>query len=1083
MSDSKLGPVRMVTASAGTGKTHRLVTEVRDAVSSDAPTPASAILATTFTTRAAAELVSRARGLLVEGGRRHDAEQLLAGRFGTVNSVFGALLREFAFEGGRSPVTEVVPEERARLLFRMAADKAIGEHADRLQPVAERLGYAGQGRKGIAWPDRVSQVIGLARANGIAPEGLGESRDRSWQGLGALLEAPRKGETADGLDRALADVVGAAIHAIGAGDGTKITTEALIELKEVSPTLVSGGLLAWQQWAKLSKIKAAKASNPLLDGVRRAAAAHARHPRLRGDVEAMIRGIFDCAADALVAYRDFKLARGLVDFADQEAEALRLLDRPEVSRVLAQRLELALVDEFQDTSPIQLALFLRLARVVRRSLWVGDPKQSIYGFRGADPELMSAVAAGIAAASGGAGETLATSFRSRPGLLALFNDLFVPAFQRQGIPRAQSECSRAHRVDAAGQSSPLAVWHVGGSNKDKRATALAAGVRRMLDEPAAWTIVPKGETAPRPVRGGDVAILCRSKKTCREVAAALESAGLEVALGRDGLLDSAECALALACLRWLADASDTIALAEIAHLTDPGSATEQPAWFATVLSGQEGIARLRTGPIPGRLEKIRPALLSMTPSEALDAAVDAAGMAGRMVAWGNAAQRHADLDALRALARDYEEDRRQSRRPATAGGLVDWLGKSGAEKPASGDERAIVVSTYHGAKGLEWPVTILFQLDTSARSRLFDQVVAEAAPGGVNLDDPLAGRWLRLWPWPYGEQKKDVGLDTRAAQSDVGRSAARGAAEEEVRLLYVAMTRARDHLVLAVDQGKNGPKAASLDGLMGDDGIPLLKLPLAEGNRLQVGTAAHKCLVWTLTEASSDQASTEGQRPPIYDTAGAPRDGAAIHLPYRFRPSDTGETEGGAAKIVERISLGARLALTGSHDMAALGDAVHGFLAADAIHCDGAERHDMAERLMIRWGVGGALSPSGVVAAADRLWGFCSTRWPGARVLREWPVAGNVGLQHVRGRIDLLIETTTGFVVIDHKTYPGQPATWEDRVVRYGPQLGLYARLCMAATGKPVEGVFVHLPVAGAMLGVGPSSMDPISRRVGSQTW
>ena len=1066
MNAGKLGPVRVVTASAGTGKTHRLVTEVRDAITHKTQTPAAAILATTFTTRAAAELVSRARALLVEGGKLYEAEQLLSGRFGTVNSVFGALLREFAFEGGRSPVTEVIPEERAKLLFRMAADRAIGEHADRLQPVAERLGYAGQGRRGIAWPDLVSQVISLARANGIAPEGLDESRDRSWAGLSSLLETPRKGETADSLDRALADAVAEAIKAIGAGDGTKVTNEALLELREASPTLTARRSLAWQQWAKLAKIKAAKASNPLLEDVRTTAAAHARHPRLREDVETMIRGIFDCAAEALAAYGHFKLERGLVDFADQEAEALRLLDRPDVARILAQRLELALVDEFQDTSPIQLALFLRLAHIVKRSLWVGDPKQSIYGFRGADPELMSAVAGRIATASGGAGETISTSYRSRPALLDLFNDIFVPAFQRQGIPREQAECSKAYRADAAGQSTPLAVWHVGGSNKARRAAALAEGVRRMMAEPESWTIVPKGQATVRPVREGDVAILCRTGDTCTEVAAALESAGLEVALGRDGLLDSAECALALAALRWLADRSDTLALAEIAHLTGSGSAAEQPSWFETVLSEEDGVGRLRAATIPADLEKNRPSLLSMTPSEALDAAIESAGIAGRVAAWGNASQRYANLDALRVLARDYEEDCRQSRRPATAGGLVDWLGESGAEKPASDDERAVVVSTYHGAKGLEWPVTILFQLDMSGRPRLFDQVVAEGAPGGVNLEDPLAGRWLRLWPWPYGEQKKDVGLDTRAAQSEVGQAAAKRGSEEEVRLLYVAMTRARDYLVLAVDNGRNGPKAAALDGLLDRDGVPLMKLPTAEGNPLKVESVDHACRVWTLAAASAEEVPATGSRPSTYDIVPALPGSVAVHPAYRFRPSDAIEDGIGKAKIVERISLGARLALTGSPDMTALGDAVHGFLAADASRRDSVERLGLAERLMSRWGVGGSLSPADVVAAADRLWSFCSTQWPGAKILREWPISGQVGLQRVRGRIDLMIDTPAGLIIIDHKTYPGRPETWGDKVVGYAPQLELYARLCAMATNRPVASLFVHLPVGGVILKV-----------------
>lgn len=376
----------------------------------------------------------------------------------------------------------------------------------------------------------------------------------------------------------------------------------------------------------------------------------------------------------------------------------------------------------------------------------------------------------------------------------------------------------------------------------------------------------------------------------------------------------------------------------------------------------------------------------------------------------------------------------------------------------------MVVSTYHGAKGLEWPVTILFQLDRTGRPRLFDQVVAEGAPGGVNLEDPLAGRWLRLWPWPYGEQKKDVGLDTRAAQSEVGQAAARRDAEEAVRLLYVAMTRARDYLVLAVDQPRGESKAAALDGLRGDNGEPLMKLPAAEGQPLKVEGADHPCRTWMLGETAAAATTPAGAR--TYDIAAVPGDKAVVHLPYRFRPSDPGAVGAGTAKFAERILLGTRLVLTGSPDMAALGDAVHGFLAADSTSHESDARLAMAERLMTRWGVAGAMSPADVVAAADRLWSFCATRWPGARALREWPVAGQFDLQRVRGRIDLIIDTPDGLIVIDHKTYPGKPDTWEEKASEYAAQLELYARLCAAATKRPVKSLFVHLPVGGVILNV-----------------
>lgn len=1064
-------PVHVVTASAGTGKTHRLVDEVERAVLAN--TLAVAILATTFTNRAAAEMVSRARAELVNASRRDDAERLLTGRFGTVNSVFGALLREFAFEGGRSPVTEVIPEERARLFFRMAADRAFGEYADELQAVAERLGYGDQrAGRGTTWMELVAQVVDLTRANGISPQDLALSRDRSWAGLSVLLEPARAGETADGLDSALGNAVTRAIRAIGGGDGTKGTDGVLQELRETDAILASGRPLQWQRWAKLAKIKASKASDYLLDAVRLAAAAHARHPRLRADVDAMIRGVFDCAAAGLDAYRDFKMVRGLVDFGDQEAEALKLLGRPDVARILADRLVLALVDEFQDTSPIQLALFLRMARIVRRSVWVGDPKQSIYAFRGSDPELMAAVAKRIPAVPGGSHETLATSYRSRPGLVGFVNHVFVPAFLPQGIAREQAECAGVHRTDAKAQPVPLAVWHIQGKNKEARAAALAAGVRRMLGEPSAWPIVPKGSDEPRDVRGGDIAILCRTGEACMEVALSLEAAGIEVALGRAGLLESAECALALANLRWLADPSDSLALAEIAHLTEETVGDEQPRWFESALGGPEGHARLRAHPIAIALDALRPSLLSMTPAEALDAAIAAADIVGHCVSWGNAERRLGYLDALRALAHDYEEDRRQERKPATTGGLIAWVKERAAEKPASGGDHAVVVTTYHGAKGLEWPVTILFQLDTNGRPRLFDQVVAESGPDGIDLDDPLAGRWLRLWPWPYGAQAKDVGLDMRAAQCEVGRNAARQAAEEDVRLLYVAMTRARDYLVLAVGQTKGNSRSAALDALVDADSRSLVDLSMSDGGSLVAGGRTHACRAWTLVEEAEGEEPAAMPASTAYDavtvTAGTP----VIHLPYRLRPSGAPARPGGA-RILERFVLGPRLAITGSPDMAALGDAVHGFFAADQGLRMPEARQRLAESLMRRWGVGGALAPADVVAAADRLSGFISTRWPGVEIRREWPIAGRVAMQRVNGRLDLLIETPKGLIIIDHKTYPGRPDTWEGRAIGYAGQLELYGQLCAAATDKSVEGLFVHLPVAGAILrvaGEGPAS-------------
>ncbi len=169
--------------------------------------------------------------------------------------------------------------------------------------------------------------------------------------------------------------------------------------------------------------------------------------------------MFRCAAEAMADYERFKRTQGLVDFVEQEQEALALLRCPDVRGRLAERFELALVDKFQDTSPIQLALFLELAGIVRRSIWVGDAKQAIYGFRGTDPELIRGVVARLPPATGGQPERLPRSYRSRPGLVAFHNAPFGAAFPSTGIPLDQiivAECQRTDQPDDA--PPPLEVW-------------------------------------------------------------------------------------------------------------------------------------------------------------------------------------------------------------------------------------------------------------------------------------------------------------------------------------------------------------------------------------------------------------------------------------------------------------------------------------------------------------------------------------------------------------------------------------------------------------------------------------------------
>lgn len=1044
------GPsLRIVTASAGTGKTHRLGTAMLDAVRNG--TAPDRILATTFTNRAATELLARGRARLIAEGLPEAALGLMLARIGTVNGVFGRILGALALDQGRSPVVAVIPDEAQARLFRIAADPVIAKHAPVLSELAERFGFTERhASEQLDWRRMLTDLVAVARLNGLGPDGLAASAERSWQGLRALLPAPQ--EPGQALDHALVAAVAQARNKLGTDDETETTRKAVEKLDEARRLLARPTPLPWPLWARLSKLNAAKASDSLLDPVRRAASRHPEHPRLHADLERFIRTIFTAAADALEEVRRFKRRHGLVDFVDQEAEALALLADSAIAARVASELDLLLVDEFQDTSPIQLALFMRLARLVPSTLFVGDPKQSIYGFRGTDPELVAAVTDWITRQSGQQPETLATNRRSRPGLVALTNAVFSHVFPKYGIPDNQFQVTAA-RTDAPGQAPPLHVWRLDGRNADTAARTLAARVAKLLSDPARWRIVPRsGPDDACPLAGGDIAILTLTNSNAERLAAALSAAGLKVALERPGLLDRAECAVALAGLRVLADPTDTLAIAEILHIL--AGDDERPAWLEDALNAPRPRDALsHTNPIPILLAA-REGLTGLTPAEALDRAIDVLDLTAWLPRWGDAAARHANLQALRTLACDYEEECRRERLPASAAGLAAWLmSRKTVSQPASPDPDAVHVMTVHRAKGLEWPVVILADLDTKAQPRLFNAPVAMASQPEFDPEAPLAGRWVRLWPWPYGAQKQAVHLDATAAESSIGKAACQAEEREKARLLYVALTRARDYLVFApgMKVAKNGQRTLSTGWLdLFDDA---LRLPLADGPIL-TGNQAFPAISEDLEPV--DLASC----PKEETTSVVPEGPAPCFAPRRHRPS---AAINGTTRSFAVHHIGDRLPLTGHLGMQRLGEAVHGFMAADRRAASLEWRKALARRLLDTWQVA-AISPEALVEAADRFWKHLASDFPQAKLRREWPMLQIEDGTIVSGRADLVVDFEGGLAIYDHKAFPGGEAQWADEIAAHAPQLDSYAAILTKATGKPVLRRAVHLPISGTIL-------------------
>ncbi len=504
----------------------------------------------------------------------------------------------------------------------------------------------------------------------------------------------------------------------------------------------------------------------------------------------------------------------------------------------------------QDTSPLQLALFVRLHSIAGRSTWVGDRKQCIFEFAGADPQLMEAVTA-WAAGSGGETPHLDKNWRSRPELVEACSTLFAAAFARHGYKPDEIEVEPKRRTPKGlAKLPPLGLFWLEAGNQDEAAAALAEGVRRLLDTPKATPVVDRSTGEVRDVRGGDVAVLVATNHEAATIATELARRGVRATVARAGLLSTPEGSMVQASLSILVNPRDDLSRAVLVALTGFGGRGAE-AWLdariAAVSQRKEAKAdgetpQIQPTPEPvARIESLRSIVETLAPSEALDAVLAALDLAELCARWPDPEQRLANLDAVRSLTADYEEHCAHQREAATIAGLLRYFEEASIERLARDEEiasddqhvgageHAVTIATYHRAKGLEWPVVILSSLDRGEKRDAFE-VCPETDRAAFDAVDLLGGRWIRYWPWPFGQLSK-TRLTQTAAASVEGRAVNLREERERVRLLYVGFTRARDHLILAARTTKKGPAVKWLEELCDSEARPLLGLPDAPDAR------------------------------------------------------------------------------------------------------------------------------------------------------------------------------------------------------------------------------------------------------------
>ena len=1076
--------IDVVSASAGTGKTYRLTGDLTRALLEGTARP-EGVVAITYTVKAAGELESRIRAKLLEEGRAELAARIRDGYIGTIHSVCQRLLREFALEAGISPYLEPIPETERIRLFNVALSSVLAGREGRLNELGRRLELTD-------WKKRLLQIVDAARANGMDQAALTGSAAASRAGLVALLGTP----TIDGaayLSRLKASHarLQTKLDELATGTVAKDKERAAFG-KKLKSVLDRGLMPSWKVQFQFGQAVALDKLSTWAGELVALVQQHDSCAAFHEDVLGMHDLLFELAGDALGVFVAEKKAASVVDFGDMLAQARDILARPAVQAALRSRLDLVLVDEFQDTSPLQLAVVGALGQLATRSIWVGDRKQAIFGFQGSDPELMTA--ATEVALGGRAPDILSKSWRSRKDLVELVSELFSAALAPHGFPAEQVRLTPAKADPAALEGKPAIEcwrWVKEAEERNGRkvnaaeAHALAAGVAELLQQPPLIRERTSADVEPlRPATRRDVAILARSNKRCQQIAEALRAIGIPAKVSLAGVTLTPEGVLARAALALLADPEDGVAALEVSWLG--GTASGDPdAWLSRRLLE---VSRWRTAAEAAREKGERVPVLPpafqddprvaglrgavsaaerLSPAQALDLALRTAGVPDLVRAWPEPGQRLANLEALRAEALAYEQLCEAQRSAATMLGLVAHLADIGddteaGKQAAPSSEDAVTVCTWHKAKGLEWPIVVLSHLDF-ARTRSVFEVAVE---GAVTFDftRPLEGRWVRYWPWPYGKVRKGIALVTRAALTPEAARTEQADEKERLRLLYVGFTRPRDLLVLAARYSERGGIAtAALDLLCGADGTALLEAPFEEApgvHSLEVGEAKWDCRVRQVP--GLPPRASAPKRSATFWYAASPRVARPVE---RLNPSVEPMT--GSPSIVKVERIGGRKTLDAKPEQAGqVGDAIHGFLAADRPG-PVEVRASMAARMLGAFGVAGAIAPENLVAVSDALRTWLESRFPGATWYREWPVRARLDGAQPRllvGEVDLFLELPDSFVLIDHKSFPGTEKERDRRLVEeYAPQLGWYAKALAQALKKPLRAAFIHLPMRGEM--------------------
>ncbi len=1064
-----------VEAGAGSGKTHALVGRVVATVLDPTdPVPLRYIAAVTFTEKAGAELRDRLRTAFERDGSppaEEALDELDSAAIGTLHSFARRILSEHPIEAGLPPLIEVLDEVGSGVAF------------------DERYAIL---RASILDDTSLTPALLLALSAGMRLDdlrSLAHTFTDNWDLIPTrVLATPTPGLPT--VDVAALVAEGRRIGALRAQ--CREANDKLLPILDSVATWAEHLAAAADDPARVAQLRAVPDGGwnlgrkenwdcPVADIRSAGRALHREADALRRTVlDGALRTLARRVGEATLADAQVRREEGRLEFHDLLVLARDLLRHAvhgqSVRAALQRRYRRLFLDEFQDTDPIQIELAVRIAggATAKAPQWtevpvppagiflVGDPKQSIYRFRRADIGMYLKARERI-----GERVVLDSNFRTGASIVDWINHVFGRLITAESGSQPEFQPSRAVRPDAPGGPPVVrlgAQAHDSALNAAQLRALEAAdvvwAVRSALAE--RWQVQDTSTGAPqwRDVTLPDIAILLPARTSLPALEAALDEAGIGYHSEASSLVyRTGEVRELLATARAVDDPSDQLSLVTALRSRLFGCGDDD-LWTWKQAGGTWSILRPPPSELPAGhpvaeavawLRRLHYDSAWLSPSEVLGRIVDERRML-EVAVDADSGGRPASIaggrtrDIWRRLR--FVVDQARAWSEAEHGGLrayLSWVTRQGSDSARVAeavlpetDTQSLRIMTIHAAKGMEFPVVIVAGMTTQPGGRR----------GGVEV----------LWP-PRGGYEVRLRKDFATASYDTAAPIDEQMDEHErIRLLYVACTRARDHLVVSTHRKQPRSSAWRRDELR-----PTSAELLAQACEQAPGMAALTPTDTTPPLPSPPPVDPPPHRPQwssqIRDLRARTARASAVSA-SQFE--GTGPTLVAAAQtdaLGEPVDPGLAkdprdLELPPWHKGrygTAIGRAVHAVLqTVDLASGDG-----LADAVAAQALAEGVTEYADVVAGLARaaLGAEVISRAASRPFWRETYVGTTMPADHqvVEGIVDLLYRDDDGLVLVDYKTDAVPAAAIPSRVDYYRPQMAVYAAAVEAAVGEPVR--------------------------------